>query len=52
MEEAVRNAAALGYLKIERLRDMVNGLSICTGCFNGNYPLEPPMEDIRGSYEK
>ena len=45
-------ADSLGYLEINRLSEMVNGLPICTGCFNGKYPLEPPKEDIRGSYEK
>ena len=29
----------------------VEGLPICTGCFNGKYPIEPPKEDIRGEYE-
>ena len=43
-------ADSLGYLKIERLSEMVDGLPICTGCFNGKYPLEPPKEDIRGEY--
>lgn len=45
-------ADTLGYLRLERLSEMVNGLPICTGCFNGKYPLDPPKEDIRGSYEK
>ena len=45
-------ADPLGYLKQERLKKMVNDLSICTGCFDGNYPLEPPKEDIRGEYQK
>ena len=45
-------ADSLGYLAIERLPEMVDGLPICKGCFNGIYPLEPPKEDIRGSYEK
>lgn len=45
-------ADSLGYLKQERLKEMVGGLSICTGCFDGNYPLEPPKEDIRGEYQK
>ena len=45
-------ADTLGYLRLERLSEMVNGLPICTGCFNGKYPLDPPTEDIRGSYEK
>ncbi|MGN0483040.1 MAG: amidophosphoribosyltransferase [Lachnospiraceae bacterium] len=45
-------ADSLGYLGLERLRSMVNNLPICTGCFDGNYPMEPPKEDIRGTYEK
>lgn len=45
-------ADSLGYLKMDRLREMVNGLNICTGCFNGNYPIDPPKEDIRGDFEK
>lgn len=45
-------ADSLGYLKIERLGEMVDGLDICRGCFTGKYPLEPPKEDIRGDYEK
>ncbi len=43
-------ADSLGYLKIERLEEMVEGLSICKGCFTGTYPMEPPKEDIRGDY--
>lgn len=45
-------ADSLGYLNIDRLKGMVDGLGICTGCFNGNYPMEPPAEDIRGDFEK
>jgi len=45
-------ADSLGYLKMKRLDEMVNGLPICRGCFTGDYPMEPPTEDIRGSYEK
>ncbi len=45
-------ADSLGYLEYDRLSEMVAGLPICTGCFNEKYPLEPPKEDIRGSYEK
>lgn len=42
----------LDYLKVERLEEIVGGLSICKGCFTGNYPLEPPREDIRGEFDK
>ncbi len=44
-------ADSLGYLKLERLQQMVDGLPICTGCFMGEYPLEPPESDIRGEHE-
>ena len=45
-------ADSLGYLDIGRLREVAGGLGICTGCFNGNYPMEPPTEDIRGDFDK
>lgn len=43
-------ADSLGYLEIDRLSQMVEGLPICKGCFTGAYPVEPPKEDIRGDY--
>lgn len=45
-------ADSLGYLRLERLEEMVGGLSVCKGCFTGKYPIEPPVRDIRGNYEK
>ncbi len=45
-------ADSLGYLRLERLSEMVDGLPICRGCFTGEYPLEPPTEDIRGEYDR
>ncbi len=45
-------ADSLGYLREERLAEMVKGLPICKGCFTGRYPMEPPTRDIRGNYEK
>ena len=45
-------ADSLGYLGIERLEEMVGGLSICKGCFTGTYPMEPPKEYIRGDFER
>ena len=44
-------ADSLGYLRLERLSELVGGLPICRGCFTGEYPLEPPKGDIRGEYE-
>lgn len=43
-------ADSLGYLALGRLSEMVDGLAICKGCFTGDYPTEPPKEDIRGDY--
>jgi amidophosphoribosyltransferase len=48
----VIGADSLAYLDINRLTEMVNGKEICTGCFTGKYPLEPPNEDIRGEFDK
>lgn len=45
-------ADSLSYLRLERLPEMVQGRPICTACFSGNYPIAPPTEDIRGTYEK
>ena len=44
-------ADSLGYLKLERLSEIVNGKEICKGCFTGQYPMAPPAEDIRGEFE-
>ncbi len=43
-------ADSLAYLGLSRLDEMVDGLDICHGCFTGQYPMEPPEEDIRGEY--
>ena len=43
---------SLAYLRLERLEEIVNGLGICRGCFTGKYPLEPPVEDIRGDFDR
>lgn len=48
----VLGADSLSYLNIERLNEMAEGLPICTACFSGNYPIEPPKEDIRGEYSR
>ena len=43
---------SLAFLKVERLSQIVNDLGICKGCFTGEYPLDPPKEDIRGEFVK
>ena len=45
-------ADSLAYLEMERLDEISGHLGICKGCFTGNYPMEPPSEDIRGEYDK
>ena len=54
VEEICRiiGAESLGYLRLERLSEMVDGLPVCRGCFTGEYPLDPPTEDIRGEYDR
>jgi len=48
----VIGADTLAYLNVERLEALSDELGICKGCFTGTYPMDPPQEDIRGSYEK
>jgi amidophosphoribosyltransferase len=45
-------ADSLSYLKAERLNQIAEQLPVCTACFTGNYPIEPPKEDIRGEYNR
>ena len=54
VEEICRiiGADSLGYLRLERLSEMVDELPICRGCFTGEYPLDPPTEYIRGEYDR
>lgn len=45
-------ADSLGYLDLDRLGELIDGdPGYCHACFSGNYPVEPPTEDIRGDYE-
>lgn len=44
-------ADSLGYLEVETLPELIGeGMTFCDACFTGNYPMEPPEEDIRGEY--
>ena len=45
-------ADSLGYLPLENLNELSGGRPICDACFSGNYPIEPPVEDIRGEFDK
>ena len=44
-------ADSLGYMKIEDLGKMVDGLPICKACFDKHYPMEVPEGDIRNIFE-
>ncbi len=46
-------ADSLGYLDGERLPELIEGdTGYCDACFSGDYPVDPPKEDIRGDYDK
>lgn len=46
-------ADSLGYLDVTRLAEMIDGrIDYCDACFTGNYPIDPPKDDIRGEYDK
>ncbi len=47
----ILGADSLGYLELKRLPELTNGKQYCDGCFSGNYPIEPPKEDIRGEHD-
>ncbi|MEY8265621.1 amidophosphoribosyltransferase [Lachnospiraceae bacterium 64-25] len=48
---SIIGADSLGYLREERLDEIVENRGICKGCFTGTYPMEPPCEDIRGEFD-
>ena len=41
-------ADTLAYLHMDRLKELNEGLPYCDACFSGNYPIDPPTQDIRG----
>jgi len=45
-------ADSIGYLQLDRLNEIVEGLPVCKGCFTGEYPLAPPTQDIRGEFDE
>lgn len=44
-------ADSLGYMKIDKLKEMVGGLGYCDACFTGNYPMEVPGRDVSRAFE-
>lgn len=48
----ILGADSLGYLEMSRLKELSAGRQYCDGCFSGDYPMEPPQEDIRGEHDE
>lgn len=44
-------ADSLGYMEVEKLKDMVGDLGFCDACFTGNYPMPVPGKDISHAFE-
>ena len=44
-------ADSLGYMEIEKLKEMVGDLGYCDACFTGNYPMEVPGKDISHAFD-
>lgn len=44
-------ADSLGYMEIEKLKNMVGDLSYCDACFTGKYPMKVPGRDISHAFE-
>lgn len=44
-------ANSLGYMKVDKLKDMIGELHYCDACFTGKYPMEVPTEDISLAFE-
>lgn len=44
-------ADSLGYMEIDKLKNMVGSLGYCDACFTGNYPMEVPGRDVSHVFE-
>ena len=44
-------ADSLGYMEVDKLKEMVGDLGYCDACFTGNYPMEVPNEDISHAFD-
>ncbi len=44
-------ADSLGYMEVEKLKNMVGNLGYCDACFTGKYPMEVPGCDISHAFE-
>ncbi|MDD2979076.1 MAG: amidophosphoribosyltransferase [Hespellia sp.] len=44
-------ADSLGYMEVDKLKEMVGNLGYCDACFTGDYPMEVPTEDISHAFD-
>ena len=44
-------ADSLGYMEVDKLKNMVGDLGYCDACFTGNYPMKVPGKDISHAFE-
>ena len=44
-------ADSLGYMEVEKLKDMVGDLGYCDACFTGEYPTKVPGKDVSQAFE-
>ena len=44
-------ADSLGYMEVDKLKEMVGDLGYCDACFTGNYPMEVPDGDISHAFD-
>lgn len=44
-------ADSLGYMEVDKLKNMIGNLGYCDACFTGNYPMEVPGKDVSHAFE-
>ena len=45
---------SLGFLSVDGVKKIAEGCKcgLCTGCFTGKYPVEPPKSTEKSKFEK
>lgn len=44
-------ADSLGYMEVDKLKEMIGDLGYCDACFTGNYPMEVPGKDVSHAFD-
>ncbi|MEF9941312.1 MAG: amidophosphoribosyltransferase [Lachnospiraceae bacterium] len=44
-------ADSLGYMEVDKLPSLIEGLSFCDACFTGKYPMKVPHKDLSQAFE-